>query len=196
MADVIDGLGLGCPDVVGSSQGGWLALNLALLKPNRVGALALLAPAGAIVPIRPMMRLFIKVGPMMPAWTGPPSLKGLLGGRAPVDHRIVRLLTLHLEHFRYQQKAVFPTVFREEELQRLESPVLLLVGDHEKIYHADSTLKKAARVLADVEAELVVGVGHLINMECPQFVDKRLLRFLSEHQSSGRTTGPSWTGSA
>lgn len=69
--------------------------------------------------------------------------------------------------------------------------MLLLVGDHEKIYHPESTLKKAARVLPDVEAELVVGVGHLINMERPRFVDKRLLRFLSEHQASDRTSAPS-----
>ena len=137
------------------------------------------------------MRMFIKLGPMMPAWTGPPSLKGLFGGRAPVDDRIVRLLTLHLKHFRYQQKAVFPTAFSEEELRRLQSPVLLLVGDREKIYRPESTLEKAARVLPDVEAELVVGVGHLINMERPQFVDKRLLRFLSEHQASGRPPAPS-----
>ncbi len=66
----------------------------------------------------------------------------------------------------------------------------MLVGDHEKIYHAESTLKKAARVLPEVEAELVVDTGHLINMERPQFVDKRLFRFLSEQQTSGRTTVP------
>ncbi len=186
LADVIDGLGLSRPAVVGSSQGGWLALNLALLQPDRVGALALLAPAGAIVPIRPLMRMFIKAGPMMPAWTGPPSIKALFGGRAQVDERIVRLVTLHLKHFRYQQKAVFPTAFPDGELRNVESPVLLLVGDHEKIYHPESTLEKATHVFPDIEAELVAGVGHLINMERPQFVDKRLLRFVAEHRATGR----------
>jgi len=190
LADVIDGLGLVRADVAASSQGGWLALNLALLQPDRVGALALLAPAGSIVPIRPLIRLFIKLGPMMPAWTGPPTIKGQFGGRAPVDDRIVRLLTLHLAHFRYQQKAVFPTAFPEEELRRLECPVLLLVGDHERIYDPESTLKKATRLLSDVEAELVEGVGHLINMERPEFVDERLLRFLSAHRANGRMVAP------
>ncbi len=189
LADVIDALGLTRTDVVGSSQGGWLALNLALLQPDRVGALVLLAPAGSIVPIRPLMRLFIRLGPMMPAWTGPPSIKALFGGRASVDDRIVTLLTLHLKHFRYQQKAVFPTAFPDDELRRLEPPTLLLVGDHEKIYRPESTLKKAARLLPDVAAELVAGAGHLINMERPQFVDKRLLRFLSEHPSHASSCG-------
>ena len=178
LSDVIDGLCLSRPDVAGSSQGGWLALNLALLQPDRVGALALLAPAGAIVPIRPLMRMFIKVGPYLPAWTGPPSIKALFGGRATVDDRIVRLLTLHLAHFRYQQRAVFPSAFPEEELRRLESSVLMLVGDQEKIYPPESTLEKAARVLPRIETELVADTGHLINMERPEFLNERLLGFL------------------
>lgn len=127
---------------------------------------------------------------MMPAWTGPPALKGLFGGRAPVDDRIVRLLTLHLAHFRYQQKAVFPTAFPEEELRTLECPVLLLVGEHERIYHPESVLKKATRLFPDVEAELVAGVGHLINMERPELVDERLLRFLSADRANGRMVAP------
>jgi len=184
LADVMNGLGLARSDIAGSSQGGWLALNLALLQPQRVGALALLAPAGSIVPIRPWMRVFIKLGPLMPAWTGALSLKGLFGGRATVDDRIVRLLTLHLEHFRYQRRAVFPTAFAEGELRRLESPVLLLVGDCEKIYDPASTLAYAARVLPDVETELVAGAGHLLNMERPRYIDERLLRFLAEHQGA------------
>lgn len=189
LTDVIDGLDLDCPDLVGSSQGGWLALNLALLHPERAGALALLAPAGSIVPIRPLMRLFIKLGPMMPAWTGRPSLNALLGGRAQVDGRIVRLLTLHLKHFRYQQMAVFPSAFPEDELRRLEFPTLILIGKHEKIYHAESTLRKAARVLPNAKAELVDDAGHLMNLECPRFVDERLLRFLSDYSAGSRRPG-------
>lgn len=83
------------------------------------------------------------------------------------------------------------TLFPEAELRGVESPTLLLVGDQEVIYDPDSTLTMAARLLPDVEAELVVGVGHLINMERPQFVDQRLLRFLAAHPTSGRTSASS-----
>lgn len=181
LADVIEGLGLEHAALVGSSQGGWLALNLALLRPDRVDAVALLAPAASIVPIRPLMRLFIKMGPIMPAWTGPSSIRGMFGGRATVDERIVRLLALHLKHFRYQRRAVFPSAFPDEELRKLRMAVLLLIGEHEIIYSPESTLEKAVRLLPNIEAELVNGAGHLINMERPGFVDERLLGFLSRH---------------
>lgn len=183
LAEVIEGLGLARANVAGSSQGGWLALNLALLQPERVGALALLAPAGSIVPIRPLMRILIRLGPAMPAWTGPPSLKALFGGRVQVDDRITKLVALHLKHFLYQEKAVFPGAFPEDELRKLEPPTLVLIGEHEKIYRAESTLKKAARILPHVETDLIHNAGHLLNMECPQFIDNRLLRFLSDHET-------------
>jgi len=59
--------------------------------------------------------------------------------------------------------------------------VLLLVGDCEKIYDPASTLAYTARVLPDVETELVAGAGYLLNMERPRYNDERLLRFLAEH---------------
>ena len=179
LTDAFDGLGLDQPDVVGSSQGGWLALNLALMAPRRVGTLALLAPAASILPFRKLMRLMISVGPYMPAWTGPPSVKGLVGDRADVDQRIVNLLTLHLAHFRYQRRAPFPSAFSSEELRGLQSRTLLMIGDHEMIYDAERALGRACLLIPDVETELVADAGHLINMERPEITNDRLLRFLS-----------------
>jgi pimeloyl-ACP methyl ester carboxylesterase len=189
LADVIVGLGLNRPAVVGSSQGGWLALNLALLEPERVGLLCLLAPAASIVPFRLVTQLMIRL-PMQPAWTGRPLIKALFGGRAAVPDEIVDLLTLHLKHFRYQRRPVIPGVFPEAELRRLESPTLLLVGDHEIIYDPATVLEKAERLIPRIEAELVEGSGHLINMERPKFCSERLLRFLSERRAEVGLPGP------
>ena len=44
--DVMDRLGLDRPHVVGASFGGWVAAELAVAAPHRVGSLVLLAPAG------------------------------------------------------------------------------------------------------------------------------------------------------
>jgi pimeloyl-ACP methyl ester carboxylesterase len=185
LADVVDGLELNRPGIVGSSQGGWLALNLALREPECVGSLCLLAPAASIIPFRLITQLVIRL-PVQPAWTGRPIMKAMFGGRAPIQDEIVNLLTLHLKHFRYQQKPVIPAVFPEAELRSLEAPTLLLVGDHEIIYDPATLLEKAIRLIPSIEAELVEGAGHLINMERPEFCSRRLLRFLSEHATCVR----------
>lgn len=177
LVDVIHGLGLDRPALVGSSQGGWLALNLALLHPDALGPLVLLAPAACFLPMRPLLRLSIRLGPTMPAWLGPWLLKAQFGGRVEVPDPIARLVRLHLAHFRYQANAVFPDVFPEQELRRLTSETLLLVGEHEVIYAPREVLSRA-REFRSVEAELILGSGHLINMERPELCDAHLLGFL------------------
>ncbi|MDH3517986.1 MAG: alpha/beta hydrolase [Acidimicrobiia bacterium] len=183
LPDVLDGLGLTSPIVVGSSQGGWLALNLSLLAPERVDRLALLAPAASILPFRRLMRLMIAVGPYMPAWTGPPSVKAMFGGRTVVDHRIVDLLTLHLAHFRYQKRAPFPSAFATDELRQLAVQTLLLIGAHEVIYDPEAALTRASSGDTDVHAELVSNSGHLINMEHPGLTNDRLLLFCARSRA-------------
>jgi pimeloyl-ACP methyl ester carboxylesterase len=111
LTEMFDGLALTRPDVVGSSQGGWMTLNLALLAPERVNSIALLAPAASILPFRPWVRLGIRLGPVMPASTGRGAIESMVGGRIEVDERIVRLLTLHLSHFRYQRLRRSPRRF-------------------------------------------------------------------------------------
>ena len=186
LLDVLDGLGLRSPIVVGSSQGGWLALNLSLQAPERVHRLALLAPAASILPFRRLMRLMISAGPYMPAWTGPPSVKAMFGGRAVVDRRIVDLLTLHLAHFRYQERAPFPSAFSAGELRQLEVKTLLLIGDHEMIYDPKAALARARAAIPDVQAELVSNSGHLINMEHPGLTNDRLLAFADAGSQADR----------
>ena len=57
--DVMDQLGLDRPHVVGASFGGWVAAELAVAAPHRIGSLVLLAPAGLRLPEHPVADLFI-----------------------------------------------------------------------------------------------------------------------------------------
>ena len=68
LRDVIGELGLDRPALVGSSQGGWLALNFALREPDSTGPLALLAPAACFLPIRPLLRLSIRCSRAASRW--------------------------------------------------------------------------------------------------------------------------------
>ena len=57
--DVMDQLGLDRPHVVGASFGGWIAAELAVAAPHRVGSLVLLGPAGLRLPDHPVADLFL-----------------------------------------------------------------------------------------------------------------------------------------
>jgi len=186
LSDVIDSLDLDTVDLVGSSHGGWLALNLAVARPERVRRLALLAPAASFRPFRRGAIFSIRLGPFMPGWTAGPSLRAIFGGRHRVDERIVALLATSLRHYRFQQRPVYPDVFSDEELRSVRALTLVMFGDKEIIYDPIPALERAESLIPAAQTELVPDAGHLLNIEQPELVDRRLLTFLG----SGRPEAP------
>ena len=57
--DVLDALGLSRPHVVGASFGGWIAAELAVHSPHRIGSLTLLSAAGLRLPDHPVTDIFL-----------------------------------------------------------------------------------------------------------------------------------------
>lgn len=178
LGDVVETFDLATCDLVGSSQGGWLSLNFAVAYPRRVSKLALLAPAAALLPFRKAALISIRLGPFMPGWTAGPSLKPVFGNRYRVDDRIVALLENSLRHYRFQEQPVIPDVFSDQNLQSVEADTLIMYGDKEIIYDPESALERADSLMKNVETELMSNVGHLLNLEQPEYIDQRLLRFL------------------
>ena len=65
--DVLDALGLDRPHVVGASFGGWIAAELAVHAPHRIGSLTLLSAAGLRLPEHPVTDLFLLPPARLPA---------------------------------------------------------------------------------------------------------------------------------
>jgi pimeloyl-ACP methyl ester carboxylesterase len=184
LSDVIDSFDLDSCDLVGSSQGGWQSLNFAVAHPHRVVKLALLAPAASFLPFRRGALISLRLGPFMPGWTARPSLKPVFGKRHRVDDRIVALLENSLRHYRFQEQPVFPDVFSDQELQSVEAHTLVIYGNKEIIFDPVTALERADSLIENVETELMRNVGHLPNIEQPEYIDQKLLQFLGSHQSS------------
>ncbi|NNE96309.1 MAG: alpha/beta hydrolase [Acidimicrobiales bacterium] len=178
LVDVLDALGIDRGDVVGSSQGGWFALNLAVLVPDRAGRLALLAPAASLAPFRRLVSLMLRVGPYLPAFTAKYSVQASFGRRFRPDGRFTDLATSALKHFQYQQHAVMPSVFTDTELAGVEIPVLVVIGDKELIYNPREALERARCTLPSAQTELMPGAGHLLNIERADNIDRLVLDFL------------------
>lgn len=65
--DLMDRLGLDRPHVVGGSFGGWIAAELAVAAPHRIGSLVLLGAAGLRLPEHPVADLFLMAPPQLAA---------------------------------------------------------------------------------------------------------------------------------
>jgi pimeloyl-ACP methyl ester carboxylesterase len=187
LAGLLDGLGIERAVLVGSSFGGFHATNLAVLRPDRVRALVLLAPAATIRPFKLLANVMIRAGSLWPLpRTVKPGLRGMMQGSLP-EARIVRQMELGVAGFRYDRRGLYPSQIGDDELAALGCPALLLVGDREMIYGAREAVDRAHALIGGVEAEIVPGVGHLLGMQRPDLVNARILTFLATRMTGDRS---------
>lgn len=186
LSGVLEGLGIRRASLVGSSFGGWLAINLALQAPARVEKLVLLAPAASLLPFSLPTYLLLRLLPYSPL---KPSAKRVLGMFLPgseVDARFARQFELGVRGFRYAnpRKSVFPRPYDDEQLRAVSVQTLLLIGDQERTYGPRKALDRAARLVPAIEARLVAGTGHILAMQQPDTVDAEVVAFLSRPAGS------------
>ena len=180
---VLDGLAVDRAVMVGSSFGGFQSTNLAVRHPDRVRGLVLLAPAATLQPFRLLANLAIRAGSLVPLPASVrPGLRGMMSGELP-DERIVRQMELGVAGFRYDRSGIYPSAIPDAELAGIRCPTLVLVGDREMIYDPAAAVERARRLIPDVDARVLPGVGHLLGMQQPEVINPIVVRFLAERLS-------------
>jgi len=104
----------------------------------------------------------------------------------PVDGPWDALFRLAMVHGTGANR-VFPRLYTPEELQQIEAPVLLIVGDHEKIYSPDAAIDAATRLLPGITTELIRDAHHITAIAQPALVNARILSFLSDCEAADQT---------
>lgn len=168
--------------VVGNSLGGALSIQLAAEAPEHVRALALLAPGGARVDDARMQELWENLDVRTPEQARAMS--------ARLFHRLPFALRL----FGSQMQSFYgtPTVrslieeARREEalapemLSSLRPPVLLWWGEGERLLPYEGVDYFRAHLPPGSKIEVVPKSGHVPQMEVPDLVVQRLVRFADE----------------
>lgn len=177
LAQVLGELGADRAHLVGASYGGWIALNQALHAPGRVASITLLDPAGltpldwrfwwwfwvrglaALAP-RPLRR-------HLAAWLGEPTL---------AENEIIALMWAGTRTYRMEAK--FPRVLTDDELRRIDVPVLLLTGRHSALISPREARDRAS-LMPDARAEVVTGSRHGPGLEQAGPVNERITAFIA-----------------
>jgi pimeloyl-ACP methyl ester carboxylesterase len=194
MADLLDALKIRTTYLVGNSFGGYVALNTARALPERVKKVVLISPAATFDPMRPLYRHFT------PAYI----LRYLTGSTRPLlraydwtwhgfprDDCIaqLRVVTAIDGVMRHGAPAVFP----DDELRKIRTPVLLLIGDHEVIYEdTQRVVERATRLLTNLKVDRIPNANHNAEYTNPEAVNKKILEFFkdgSEASARGRPQG-------
>jgi pimeloyl-ACP methyl ester carboxylesterase len=186
--DLIGALGLERPYVVGESFGGWMAAEMAALRPKEIGRLALVAPVGLWRDEAPVGDIFgITLGELVPYLYHNQScfaaqrmlmMTTLFSDKDDRTQEQVEILLAMSRGFRTVAKFLFPIPENglERRLRRIEAPTLIVWGEHDRLVspiYADLFREK----IANAEVVKIPDTGHVISLESPQPLAEALLRW-------------------
>ncbi len=176
--DVLDTLGLERPYVVGESMGGWLAAEMAALRPKEIGRLALAAPIGLWRDEAPVVDLFGHMAhelvpylfhdPQVPAAQRMLALTGLISDKDDRTPEQVELLIDLSRGFRTVAKFLFPIPEHglEKRLHRITAPTLIVWGAGDR-FVVPSYAQLFVEQIPGAQLHIIPDAGHLIGLEQP-----------------------------
>ncbi|MDC7340657.1 alpha/beta fold hydrolase [Streptomyces lydicus] len=157
--DVLDALGIARAAFVGTSLGGWLALDYATRRPARVDRLALLCPGGVG---RQKMGWLFRALLLRPlgAW-GVRRSAGTVAGLDRPEHRAV-LDQLVLTFAQFKPRTERLPVFPDGVLRRLAMPVQVTVGGRDALFDSADTARRLARCVPHATVHVLPEAGHAL----------------------------------
>ncbi|WP_144638337.1 alpha/beta fold hydrolase [Bordetella genomosp. 13] len=173
--DVLEGLGL-VPGrmriaMVGTSLGGWLALDYASRRPSTVGALALMCPSG----IGRQKNLLLKILPLL--------LLGSWGRRriwervfGPAPKVVPQEMQPLVELMKSIGRAAKPRVMRiprltDARLGELGMPILAILGGRDVLLDSRDTRDRLQRAVPCAEIQFIEAGYHFLPGQAPRVMD-------------------------
>jgi len=186
MAMVLDAAGVRQAAVAGFSIGGGVAIEMALTEPGLVGSLLLIAP---VMPDRPFEPAFLdnlkqvarvaRSEGISAAMVGPWASSPLLA--ASLAKPRVREAALAIvrdfpgaEYLATERDHVERPIAAPERLEEIAAPPVVMVGELEMPGFRDFA-DEAARGIPGGRLEVVEDCGHLISLEEPELVARRII---------------------
>lgn len=180
--DVLDALGLQRPHVVGGSFGGWIAAELAVYAPHRIGSLTLLSAAGLRLPEHPATDLFLLPPARLPAtlFHNPPPPAPPAEAQAPDLDAIIAAYREATALARFAWVPFLNDPKLERRLRRITAPALVAAPSDDRVIPVEHAKRYADR-LPDATYTEVPDCGHAMYFEKPAEFAELVAAFLSSH---------------
>jgi pimeloyl-ACP methyl ester carboxylesterase len=180
MAELFNGLHIENADLVGNSFGGFLAFNTALYMPERVRKVVLISPAATFVQ---MWAFYLHLAFPYKIGYAIGSNRMIMSGFNWLWQDFPRddLFTHYTKAGKvsgFPSYQLPPPIYSDEELCKIQTPMLLLIGDHEVIYDPQRVIRRATRLVPHLKAEIIPNANHNAQVTAPDLVNQKILDFL------------------
>lgn len=179
--EVIDKLKLKEFSIIGASKGGWLAVNLALYKQDKIKKIVLLSPAQTFIWIRPSTNLLENIVSLFSSDKKQfeTSLKTMSVNPANIHEDYLNQYYKATQRDSINAFTFGMTPFTKTELKSLKMPVLVLIGDDDMINN-DKSIRLTQELIPNGVAEVLPNAGHFLSIDQAEAVNERILEFLNE----------------
>jgi pimeloyl-ACP methyl ester carboxylesterase len=176
--ETLAGLGLDRVHLVGTSYGGWLALNLAHRRPGRLASVTLLDPGGLE---KVGLRFFVWIFASLFATFAPKALRPRLAAWLEQPVLVVpELRTMIRTATRaYRIRRPVPLPLSEEELSTLRTPLYLVLGRRSLLVHPQRQAERVPRLVPGARADIISGTGHGPQIDHAEEINRRMLDFMA-----------------
>ncbi|MFD1831336.1 alpha/beta fold hydrolase [Streptomyces desertarenae] len=175
--ETLAGLGLDHVHLVGSSYGGWLALNQAHRRPGRLASVTLLDPGGLE---KVGLRFFLWIFASLFATFAPKALRPRLAAWLEQPVLVVpelrTMIRTGVRAYRIRRPAPLPLT--EDELAAIRTPLYLVLGKRSLLVHPQRQAERIPRLIPGARAEIVSGTGHGPQIDHADEVNRRMLDFM------------------
>ena len=178
--DLMKELGLESASFIGLSIGGWIGLELALLRPQLVNKLVLVGSAGIRIPEVPIGEIFVddfaEIREL--AFHDPDSDVAFeIFPDEPSERHLLGWLRSRESTARIGWNPYLHNPRLIDHLHRIDCPTLLLWGESDRIFPVDYSAK-LNELLPNAKEARIPNCGHLVPMECPDAFHEQVTGFL------------------
>ncbi|MFI9103433.1 alpha/beta fold hydrolase [Streptomyces fildesensis] len=187
--EALSGLGLDRVHLVGSSYGGWLVLNQAHRRPERLASVTLLDPGGLEkVGLRFFAWVFVSLFATFAPKALRPRLASWLEQPVLVVPELRAMVLAGVRAFRIRRPAPLPLT--EDELRTIGTPLYLVLGKRSLLVHPQRQLERVPRLIPGARAEIVAGTGHGPQIDHADLVNARMLDFMQDVDAPEGASAP------
>lgn len=183
VVDLLDGLQLERPAVMGGSFGAGILLRAAAYAPQRLGPAVLFIPSGIVsIPLATM--IFKLVIPLL-SYRLNPSRAGLLRALRPMlgeqtNEDILEITAAVFKHVRIE--AEMPRNATHEELAGFTAPTLVIAAEKDELFPAGPVLARARQLFPNLVAtECLPGSTHFLPPPAQAELCRQISHFLKQN---------------
>ncbi|WJS96881.1 alpha/beta hydrolase [Flavobacterium johnsoniae] len=166
-------------DIVAASRGGWIATLLATQKSNSIDKIVLLSPAQTFKfidqPRKTSAALMLKFFPSEKKFGK--TLKTFSTHPENISVIYKRQFYLANKYAKSNSSMLKMMPFSDKELESIQNPVLVLIGDTDVI-NSEESLERAKKYLSNSKTKTIKDAGHFLTIDQPKTVNDAVINFL------------------